>query len=107
MKAGSMRMMVVASAIAVMWLVGVTWGATGTQVSVRASMASGKGSNQQTKRGPALSLFGRGIAYWRGGDKELARRDIAAARALDSKIDAKMAKIHLTVPSDLFSDVQP
>ena len=81
MKAGSMRMMVVASAIAVMWLVGVTWGATGTQVSVRASMASGKGSNQQTKRGPALSLFGRPSLASGGGQATPAATPLLSEQA--------------------------
>jgi photosynthetic reaction center cytochrome c subunit len=54
-----MRMIIGASAIAVVWLVGVTRGATDTQISRSSSMAS-VDQPDQTKRRPALWLVAGG-----------------------------------------------
>src|SRR6266566_1765642 len=81
MRAGSLRMIVVASAIVVVWLVGVTWGATGTQVFERSSMATGNGSNQQTRRRPALSIFGRHSLALGGGQAASAATPLLSDQA--------------------------
>ena len=49
----------------------------------------------------AASLFGRAIAYAALGKNDLAKADLAAARATDPAIDKEMAVIHLTSPAGL------
>ena len=59
MRGGSMRMILGASAIAVVCLVGVTWGAAGSRISRHSSMAS-VNQPDQAKRRPALWLVASG-----------------------------------------------
>ena len=52
----------------------------------------------QMRPDSARALYGRGIAYAQQGDRARARYDIAAARAIDPRIDALFAKYHIVVP---------
>ena len=47
------------------------------------------------------SLFGRAVAYAALGKNDLAKADLAVARAADPGIDKEMAIIHLTAPAGL------
>jgi len=49
----------------------------------------------------APSLFRHGLAYAAPGKKDLAKADLAVARALHSQIDAHMAPEQITPPSGM------
>ena len=54
-----------------------------------------------TKPHDAPSLYGRGAAHAAKAEMDAASQDIAAARAADPKIDALMARLHVTAPPGL------